>query len=129
MFMMKDEYKIGVETIDQQHAKLFEIAESAYQALTNSFTADKYDIIVNILKELIEYAEVHFSAEEAYMESIGYKKLFTQKIEHAQFIEKLSGINLEDIDEQQDAYLMELLDYLNNWLTTHILEKDMLITK
>lgn len=129
MFEMKEEYKIGVESLDNQHAKLFEIAERAYQALTNTFTGDKYDLIVTILKELIEYTEIHFSAEEEYMESIGYKRLFTQKIEHAQFIEKLSDINLDEIDEHQDTYLMELLDYLNNWLTTHIIEKDMLITK
>lgn len=124
MFSMKEEYKIGVEHIDKQHERLFEIADTAYETLTNSLSADKYDQIIHILKELKDYTATHFADEEEYMEKIGYKKLFTQKMEHIQFISKLEEIDFEEIDENQDGYLLDLLNYLNDWLVHHIIEKD-----
>jgi len=33
MFNMKEQYKTGIENIDEQHEKLFEIGERAYQLL------------------------------------------------------------------------------------------------
>lgn len=129
MFEMKEEYKIGVDTIDEQHRKLFEIAEMAYQTFKDEYSPDKYDNIVAILKELKEYTVIHFASEEDYMKEIGYKKLFTQKIEHDDFIEKLAEVNLDEIDENQDEYLIQLLDFLNKWLVSHIIEKDKLITQ
>lgn len=129
MYEMKEEYKIGIEAIDLQHQQLFEIAEEAYQVLKNDYTSDKYDSIVEIINKLKDYTVTHFQFEENFMESIGYKRLFTQKIEHAGFIEKISELDLDHMDENQEETLLELLEFLNNWLVSHIVEKDMLIGK
>ncbi|NFQ10782.1 bacteriohemerythrin, partial [Clostridium botulinum] len=40
MYKMKEEFKTGIEFIDEQHKKLFEIADKAYNLLTNNFTLD-----------------------------------------------------------------------------------------
>lgn len=129
MYEMKDEYKIGIETIDKQHEKLFELAEKTYQLLKNDFTLDKYDKIIHLVEELKDYTEFHFKTEEEYMESIGYKRMFTQKVEHEGFVNKLKDVDLKKIDHDQDEYIMKLLQFLNEWLVEHILEKDMLIGK
>ena len=128
MFKMEEKYKIGVPHIDAEHEKLFEIGEKAYQLLINVYSMDKYDKIVEVLEELKEYTIYHFKDEEDYMESINYKRLFTQKIDHADFIKTISEVNLSKIDENQDEAIMTILTFLNNWLTSHILEKDHLIT-
>ena len=127
MYEMKEEYKIGVEQIDEQHKKLFELADQAYMLLKDNFSLDKYDKIVDIINELKEYTIFHFRSEEDYMESINYKKLFTQKIEHEKFIKALEEIDLRHIDENQDEGLVKILNYLNEWLTEHILKNDKLI--
>lgn len=127
MFKMKEEYKIGVPNIDEEHAKLFEISERAYQLLINPFEMDKYDKIVAIIQELKQYTIYHFKNEETYMESINYKRLFTQKIDHANFIKKISEVDLEAVDENQDEAIMGILTFLKDWLVNHILEKDSLI--
>ena len=88
---------------------------------------DKYDKIVEIIEELREYTVYHFKNEEIYMESINYKRLFTQKMDHAAFIEKLDEVNLNKVDENQDEAIMGILTFLNEWLINHILEKDLLI--
>ena len=129
MFEMKEEYKIGIKEIDEQHERLFQIAEKAYTLLTNEFIVDKYDGIVEILDELTEYAKLHFTYEEEYMQEIGHKMMFSQKIDHHDFIVMLEDINLDEIDDNQEDAIMNILTYLGDWLVKHILEKDMLIGK
>ncbi|AQR93459.1 bacteriohemerythrin [Clostridium saccharoperbutylacetonicum] len=127
MYEMKEEYKIGVEHLDEQHKKLFELADKAYMLLKDDFTIDKYDKIIEIITELKEYTIFHFKSEEEYMESINYKRMFTQKIEHDKFIKELEAIDLNHIDQNQDESLLKILDFLNEWLTEHILKNDKLI--
>ena len=127
MFVMKDEFLTGITLIDDEHRELFRIAQSALDLYQDDFVVDKYDHIVVILKELRDYTIKHFADEEAYMESINYKKLFTQKIEHNAFVEKLNELDFDTIDENQDSAILDLLNFLNDWLVNHILEKDKLI--
>lgn len=127
MIKWKETYNIGINNIDEQHKKLFEIANRAYELLENEFCIDKYDKIVQILEELENYTIYHFKSEEEYMLSIGYKKFLSQKVEHDEFIKKFHDINLNIIDENQDKYIIETLEFVVNWITDHILLKDKLI--
>ena len=129
MYEMKPEYFTGVEFIDEEHAKLFSIANEAYELLTDQFIPDKYDYILHVIQELRDYAKYHFEHEEEYMESIGYNRLLSQKVAHTDFNEKMNAINLDTIDENQKGALLDLLDFLNSWLVEHILKKDTLIGK
>ncbi|MDD3172262.1 MAG: hemerythrin family protein [Herbinix sp.] len=127
MYEFKNEFRTGIESIDQEHAKLFEIADRAYTTLMDEFIPDKYDYIVDILNELKDYAATHFKHEEEYMISINYRKLFSQKAMHDEFIEKISGYDLDKLDENQKDAIVEILDFLNEWLVDHILKSDKLI--
>lgn len=127
MYEMKDEFKIGVEMIDEEHRKLFELTNDVYILLQDKFTVDKYDKIISILNNLKEYAIYHFDSEEKYMESINYKRMFTQKIEHAKFIDTVNKLDFNHIDKDQEKYLFTILDFLTEWLTEHILKSDKLI--
>ena len=128
MLKWKDDYLIGVENIDDQHKKLFEIAEKGFDLLKNDMCIDKYDRIILVLEELKDYAVYHFKSEEAYMLSIGYKRFISHKVEHDEFIEKVTNADLKKIDIDQDAYLMSLLEFIINWTCDHILKNDKLIT-
>lgn len=129
MYEMKDEFLTGIEVIDNQHRRLFEIADKIYMLLKDDFAIDKYDRIVAFIEELKEYTVYHFKTEEEYMESISYKRMFTQKIDHNNFVKKLDEIDLKEIDENQDESIINLLEFVNGWLISHILEKDKLIGK
>lgn len=126
MYEMKPEYYIGIDLIDEEHKQLFAYADEAYELLQQEFTPDKYDNIAHILGQLREYTQKHFADEEAYMESIQYKRLFTQKIQHQQFIDKLDEFDMKNIsdEENQDARIREILDFLTDWLVNHILHVD-----
>lgn len=125
--MWKDEYCIGIDKIDNQHKHLFEIGNRAYDLLNDQFRLDKYDRIVEIIEELRQYTIYHFKSEEEYMQSISYKKFFSQKVQHDYFIKKINEVDLSEIDENQDAYLKDLLAFVFEWILKHILEEDKMI--
>ncbi|NLL77530.1 MAG: hemerythrin family protein [Clostridiales bacterium] len=124
MYEMKDEYLTGIEQIDNEHRVLFEIAEEIYQLCVNEFVPDKYDHITNLIQRLKDYSAMHFKNEEDYMESIQYKRMFTQKIQHDNFIRKLDNMDLEIVDQNQEQIIKDLLKFVTDWLIEHILETD-----
>ena len=131
MYEMKPEYYIGIDMIDEEHKQLFKYADEAYELLHDEFTPDKYDRIDIILENLRNYTVKHFSDEEQYMESISYKKIFTQKVQHQEFIHKLDEFmeHHNDEIEDQDEQIMGILKYLTEWLVNHILYVDGQIPK
>jgi hemerythrin len=129
MYEMKQEYFTGIDFIDEEHAKLFSIANEVYELLTNQFIPDKYDYIVEVVNALKDYTKYHFSHEEDYMKSIGYRKILSQKVEHADFIERINAINSDNIDEDQKEVLLKLVDFLNTWLVEHIVKRDKMIAE
>lgn len=120
----KEDYKTGIPMVDEQHKKLFEIANRAYEILKDQFTLDKYDDIVVILEELKDYAIYHFDCEEKYMKSINYEGLPTQKEQHNKFIDKVQSVDLFSVDEEQEKFLLEVLDFIVNWIGNHIIRLD-----
>ncbi len=54
------------------------------------------------MENLRDYTVKHFTDEEQYMESINYKKLFTQKVQHLKFIHKLDEFIEHHNDEIKD---------------------------
>lgn len=129
MIQWKDDYKIGIDQIDEQHIKLFEIANRAYDVLTKEIVINKYDKVIDIIEELKDYTSYHFKTEENYMLNIGYKRFLSQKVVHDEFIKKIYEIKLDEINENDDKQLLDILDFVVNWISEHILGADMLIGK
>lgn len=124
MYQMKKEYYTGIELIDMEHTRLFEIAEEVYQLAHNDLVYDKYDGLIDLIGELTSYTKSHFAHEEEYMASINYKKMFTQKIQHTYFIEKLEAIDLDNLDDNLKQTIDEILTFLTEWLGEHIVDLD-----
>ena len=120
-------FKTGIPLIDEEHKTLFDIIGQVHATLQNELVHDKFDAIMDILDELKEYTRVHFADEENYMREISYEGLAQQEILHQNFIDKLNELDLEDVDDNQEAYLYDFLEFLQNWLVNHILKIDKLI--
>ncbi|ALB45405.1 bacteriohemerythrin [Clostridium beijerinckii] len=129
MVKWKADYEVGVKLIDEQHEKLFEIADRAYKLLTNDFIFDKYDRITEILGELKEYTIFHFKSEEEYMLSVGYKKFLSHKVIHEDFIKSIDNIDLHEIDLNQDESVKKILEFVVDWIDKHILNEDKFIVE
>lgn len=132
MYEIKPEYLTGIELIDKEHTRLFELAEETYEVLQDEFSQDKAVRITHLVSELINYTRTHFSHEEAYQKSINYPYIAEHAAQHRQFEDSLASLDLDEIEndlEGQNEMVQNLLDFLNNWLINHILKVDMLLVK
>ena len=123
-FAFTDEYRTGIAIVDEEHQELFGIIRRANDLIKEELLHDKYDEIMSVLDELRNYTIKHFADEEEYMLSIQYDGLPAQRKAHEVFVDKLNDINLEDLDDNQQEYLIELVDFLLMWLVNHILKMD-----
>lgn len=129
MIIWDDKYLVGIDKIDEQHKELFRIAGQAFDLLKNDFYLDKYDRVIEIIEELKAYAVHHFETEEAYMLEIGYKKYFSHKTIHDDFVEKVKKVDLEAMDDNQEEYLLSIITFVVDWIEQHILGTDKLIVE
>lgn len=125
MLNWKDDYAIGVETIDEQHKHLFVIGNKIYDLLENYLLPDKYDKIIEIVTELKEYTIYHFKTEEEYMLQIKYPGYFKQKVAHDDFIKVVESIDFSGIDQDQEGHIRKLLEFIFGWIVDHILKSDL----
>lgn len=126
-FAFTDKYKTGIALVDKEHRRLFEIIRETNELIQNDLLHDKYDEIMRLLAELKDYTQFHFEDEEMLMEKMHYPGLAAQKRAHTAFVERLVEIDLSELDamdNNQQAFLMELIQFLLGWLSNHILGMD-----
>lgn len=131
MFQFTDDCLLGVEEIDNEHRHLFDMLNEALFMLNNAYVTDHYSQIKELLEQLDQYAEEHFSHEEAYMEKIHDPEWIMQRSQHRLFREKIVEFFMKNIDseEEQHEALEELINFLAKWLYQHIIGSDTLIGK
>ncbi len=117
----KDEYSLGIEKIDRQHQHLFEIINKINDR--SDLSADM-GLVSDTIKEMINYAKEHFRDEEILMERYGYPNLETHKKEHNYFVYTTADLAVNFIDHRNTCG-DEIAEFLNIWLTNHILKTDM----
>ena len=129
MYQFTDACLTGIEQIDREHERLFELINETFELLQDDMLSDKYNQIRALLKELGDYVATHFANEEAYMAAINDPELEIQKKQHMEFREKVYQWDFADIEEleEQDETLENLLRYLTRWLYHHILGSDIII--
>lgn len=126
-FAFTEKYHTGIDLVDNEHRRLFEIIHDTNDLIHEELLHDKYDEIMRLLAELKDYTEIHFHDEEALMERIQYPELDAQKRAHTAFVERLVEIDLtelDDMDDNQQEYLIDLIQFLAGWLINHILGSD-----
>lgn len=128
-FAFTEKYMTNISFVDEEHRQLFDIIYQANSLTQNQQlqdNIDKYDEIIDILHKLREYTEKHFRHEEEYMQEIGYPGLSVQQKAHRTFINKMANVDyneLEFMDDQQE-FLLDLIEYLLYWLSSHIMNLD-----
>ena len=126
-FAFTAKYHTGLAPVDEEHSRLFEIIREANDLIHNDLLYDKYDEIIHLIDELKEYTKFHFADEERIMAEMNYPGLEAQKRAHTAFVDKLAEIDLnqlDEIDDHQQEYLNELIQFLAGWLVNHILGMD-----
>ncbi|MBA4383489.1 MAG: hemerythrin [Anaerolinea sp.] len=117
----KAEYSVGNEKLDQQHQMLVELINKLHEAMKAGKAGKEIGLIVD---EMVEYTKFHFGTEEKLMAEKNYIGLATQKNEHSTFIKKTVEFQNE-VNSGKLAVSLDVLNFLKDWLTNHILISDM----
>ena len=124
--MWKDSYRIGIDVIDKEHRKLFNMVQETGEIVKES----EYDVIrVQKCREAMEflraYVILHFSHEEEYMKEIAYPCL----AEHHAIHEEFKGCVAEQEKKLEEAnyadeVILESVNMMEMWLMDHVLNED-----
>lgn len=120
-FMRCDEvFDLGIKEFDEHHKHFVALLDMTNDVLAQGVT---HDGIAKVLDELVGYTKYHFSADESWMEENKYPFLSQHRNEHELFCQRVNAFQ-RDFLKQKTNLSIEVLLFLNNWLTTHILKSD-----
>lgn len=112
----KDEYSVGIESLDNDHRKLLNLINNL-QTAVHYHTGDEFE--KKALHEVIDYTKYHFDREEKMLEKAGYEDLEAHKQQHKDMIKKIDGF-VQEYEKHGYAALEEVALFLKQWLVEHI---------
>ena len=121
----KDEYSVGLESIDNQHKKLLNLINQLQTAVDFS-TGEEFER--EALDALVDYTKTHFTYEEGLMKDNGYPDYEPHKAQHEKMIKHVETV-LSDYEKDQDTAMSNATAFLKDWLITHINGTDKLYSE
>ena len=111
-------YNIGIDVIDNQHRQILDYI-NALEQVKNTGQRDK---IKEVLEDLIDYTQSHFSFEENLLEQVSYQYLPSHRGIHDLFVKRLNDYRLKF--EKGESIEKDLYRLLSKWLINHIQHDD-----
>jgi len=115
-----DSLLVGIKEIDDQHKKFIGLVNQAYEAIT---TARGQTEIGNILRELANYAEIHFSTEDKYFDKFQYAGAAEHKMLHDEIRHKIAGLR-QPAEGRKIDFDVKFVYFLDSWLRDHLANVD-----
>ncbi|MFT3740784.1 MAG: bacteriohemerythrin [Breznakibacter sp.] len=125
MYKWTADLSVGNNLIDQEHKHLFELLEKFYLSMMGK--SSKIDLL-DLVKGLCDYAQVHFADEEAFMTQVNYPELENHAALHKDFMEKANDF-YEKLQSGKLLLTIEVTNFIKDWLVSHIKGEDMKIVQ
>jgi hemerythrin len=113
-------YSVGDANIDQQHRRLFEIANRFSEAYEKRLGLP---VLSNIFNELVDYTVVHFDDEERLLRDRGYPEFDQHKDNHER-LKKLVQVYVDQFQQNVEGIEERAMGFISTWLNGHILGMD-----
>ncbi len=113
-------FETGITDFDEHHKQLFDLINMAHDGINYGAEIDE---LRAVLDELITYAEYHFISEEYWMEQCQFPLFFSHREEHRKFTKTIRKFK-EDFQQGKADLSLEVLNFLVEWLNSHILGSD-----
>jgi hemerythrin-like metal-binding protein len=118
-----DEYSVHVKEMDDQHKVFFSKINEVLKFMRDP------KVLKKTLKELADYADYHFSLEEKYLKKFQCENFESHKELHRMYVRRINEFKDRLKDDEDIALPFEMIDFLENWFTNHILQVDKGYTK
>lgn len=116
----KNEYSVGINSIDAQHKKLFGMVNKLHVSMKQGKSRD---ILSELINELTDYTIYHFNLEQENMLKTKFSGYPVHKMEHDSFAKKIRDFQTS-YNLQSAIVSIELLHFLKDWLIKHVLGTD-----
>ncbi len=115
-----DKIAVGHDVIDRDHRVLVDLVNRLYDGIAHGRGQAR---IGEILDELTDYIKGHFAREEALMAKAAGQDFTKHQTEHRTLV---AGVeDLVDKHRRSEVQIsMEVMEFLKDWLTKHILDSD-----
>lgn len=113
-------YSVQVQRLDAEHQQLFAIINQLYEAMKAGRGSQA---LQDVLQKLLRYTEQHFSGEEALLRQANYPELDAHVAKHREFTGRIRDFS-KQYASGAVALSVEILDFLKNWLSQHIMATD-----
>lgn len=110
--------ELGLQSIDEQHRKLFELAA------TFGGSGDQVRVMKTLVA-LCDYTREHFREEEYMLAAHGYPDLQAHKIEHAKFRGMLVDLLIKAKSQSLDQTADDVRQLIGGWMYEHIMQRDL----
>jgi hemerythrin len=119
---LPDNLVLGVEQIDEQHRRIFQVTNQLLQARERGEGEKR---LFALLAFLNQYVRDHFSLEENYMIRYGYGPYRDHFAKHLEFTGKFAEIQAAFLSEGPSLRLVvQTTRFLVEWLNQHIPNSD-----
>ena len=113
-------FSAGLKEQDNQHKKLILIINQLYNAMHSGKGAE---LEGKVLTELINYTLFHFDYEDQLMTKHQYSDTPAHRAEHSKFVQAIADFK-QKFDAGTATVSIEILNFLRDWLTGHIMKTD-----
>ena len=121
LVIWNDDFSVGFEPIDKQHKELAMMTNELFeQCKQGASAADK--TFFQTIKKAGDYARIHFSDEEKYMQQAKFPNIREHIKQHSDFLDTVIK-SLSDFEAGKTAPI-ELARFLKKWLLNHIAVSD-----
>jgi hemerythrin-like metal-binding protein len=111
---------VGVESLDEQHKTWIDMVNQLFDAMKVGKGREKLE---SMLDQVVEFARMHFAAEERAMLAAEYGWYAQHKVKHDEFLKKMT-----EMQQRQKAgaltLSMTVLDMLRDWIIEHVNDVD-----
>jgi hemerythrin len=115
-----EQHSVGNIELDSQHRKLIQLYNEFVAALRRK---DPRETLDDLLSQIVDNIDVHFTSEENYMNKHDYPDLMDHKEEHDKFLIEFNKLRVK-FSQNDHAYGMALTEFLKNWFKSHFMEND-----
>lgn len=113
-------YSVSVSRFDEQHKQIIKLINVLHSAMKKG---DGQVILGEIFYSLADYTKNHFAEEERMMEANGYSDISRHKTAHDHLLNKVKELQ-EEFIQGNGTLSIEVLNFLKDWLVTHIQGED-----
>ncbi|MCF8480890.1 MAG: bacteriohemerythrin [Rhodospirillum sp.] len=121
-----EKMSVGNAALDRDHQTLLNILNQFHGVMRGRV---EREALSGLFEELAHYTEYHFEMEERLMRMCAYAELEDHKALHDGLKRRVAVFKDRHAADPENFPLLEMFDFLSDWMMRHILREDMKISK